>query len=139
MQDNRKFKIGEEVYIFKRNQHDWFLNSLRDDSFIKGTIIGVENVDYGYHGSGDWILVYKVKCEDGKIYQGDYHRGYKECTLFTKEDIINELKRLISGGIYQLEKIRKQVETNNEEYQMLIDKYNELGDNKENQYKKVKK
>ena len=115
---DRDFHIGDEVYIFERGN---FLSAIRNSTFIKGTITGYTHEDYGYHGSGDWVWIYEVMGEDGKLYHGDYTHGYAPYILYREEDIINNLNRYISGSLYHQKKVYEEEEKNILEYQTLIE------------------
>jgi hypothetical protein len=59
-------------------------------------IIHAENYDYGYHGSGDWIMDYIVKGEDDKEYYANHGSGYKPFKIADKEEIVELIKTSIS-------------------------------------------
>ncbi len=136
MQDDKCFDIGDEVYVFSQGNSNSFLKALKENSFIKGVVVDVENEDFGYHGSGDWVHIYTVKGEDGREYLCDYKRGYKSYVLYTKEDILNSLKRNIEGGISYKKRVYQEVNKKNKEYQELLEKYQNLEELKGRQYTK---
>lgn len=87
----KTYDVGDEVYVYKD-----FWKSLKEGTIIKGMIIHAENYDYGYHGSGDWIMDYIVKGEDGKEYYANHGSGYKPFKIADKEEIIELINSRIS-------------------------------------------
>ena len=87
----KTFDVGDEVYVYKD-----FWKSLKEGTIIKGVIIHAENYDYGYHGSGDWIMDYIVKGEDGKEYYANHGSGYKPFKIADKEEIVELINSRIS-------------------------------------------
>ncbi len=87
----KTYDVGDEVYVYKD-----FWKSLKEGTIIKGVIIHAENYDYGYHGSGDWIMDYIVKGEDGKEYYANHGSGYKPFKIADKEEIVELINSRIS-------------------------------------------
>lgn len=133
MQDDKCFDIGDEVYVFYQGYSNW-LKALRENTFVKGVVVDVDNEDFGYHGSGDWVHIYTVKGEDGREYLCDYKRGYKSYVLYTKEDILNSLKRNIEGEISYKKRVYQEANKKIKKYQELLEKYQDLDELKGSQY-----
>ena len=87
----KRFDVGDEVYVYKD-----FWKSLKEGTIIKGEIIHSEGYDYGYHGSGDWIIDYIVKGEDGEEYYANHGDGYKPFKFLDKEEITELIMNAIS-------------------------------------------
>ena len=87
----KTFDVGDEVYVYKD-----FWESLKEGKIIKGVIIHAEGYDYGYHGSGEWIIDYIVKGEDGEEYYANHGDGYKPFKFLDKEEIVELIMAAIS-------------------------------------------
>lgn len=116
-----ELNIGDEVYIYEN-----FWESLKEGKIIKGVIIDAENYDYGYHGSGDWVMDYEVKGEDGITYYANHGHGYKRHCIATKEELISEINCYIDYNNRLMEERCKELNNENDFLRSIIEKLQDV-------------